>query len=845
MLIPQSSAAVPLSHPVIMINSELSHNGRIALAYVRAGYFVFPCAPTREKHKPTDRLPFGKATKKPLVEWADEATKDEGKIGQWWRQWPDALVALPCKQNRLLVIDADRHTAEQDGIAEFDMLCEGCDEPMPPHPVTKTDYEGRHHIFAMPDPPIPARPNIAAGIETRGYKLENSGSYFIGAGSLMPDGRRWARLKGTPLLVDGPPPLPPQWLIELCRPQQKQEAEPVVIPFKPSGKNEEAYALSTLNRVASELSAKRANTGRDNLLVSVAGTMGTMIKAGWVGYSTVEGRLVDACKSNGLLQEIGEAKVRDKIKRSAEAVTAHQPLKERPAIKGNGKDDSAIKKTAEPLHSWDDPDISLLDDRRGDLPDFPLHVFSENLQEIIKRNARGAGVTPAHVAVPLIGITSGVIGYARRVRISKAWLQSCTCWTVVIGYSGTGKTPGLNVVKRALREIERLGKENEAKRQREHETKNAKAKATHDKWKKEVEKAIEDGTSAPLMPPEAIDPGKYVPLKIFVADGTVERLTELLQARQHGIILLRDELSALFMNMSRYSGGQDNEFWLECWNGDFFNVERMGRNGDIDHLLIGMVGGMQPDKLVRSFEGDHDGQYARVLFAWPNEPTWQGLNDDADEIDADLQNVLSRINKLAEYADGRLVKLVIPLDAEARMEFAQFAQFAHREKYTFDGREREWFAKVTAHAMRLAGTITYLEWALSLNPDKPEAITKATISAAITLVLDYFWPHARACLRQIGLTEKHANARRALFWTRAKDKQAVSLEDIRRDALSQRLDAKETTDLLTGLCGSGWLREEITPPGPQGGKPVRRWLVNPILFTDPVAETALTAETLP
>jgi hypothetical protein len=500
---------------------------------------------------------------------------------------------------------------------------------------------------------------------------------------------------------------------------------------------------------------------------------------------------------------------------------------------GNGKE----------AHSWEEPDISLLDDRRGDLPKFPLYVFSERLQQVIKRNAKGAGVTPAHVAVPLIGITSGIIGFARRVMATGSWLQPMTCWTVLVGYSGTGKTPGLNVTKRALREIERRGKENETKRQCEHETKKAKAKAFYDKWRREVEEAVENGTPAPQMPPEAADPGKYVPVRLAVADGTVERLAELLQARPHGIVLLRDELSALFLNMSRYSGGQDDEFWLEAWNGDHYNVERMNRTLAIDHLLISMVGGMQPDKMVKSFAGDHDGKYSRVLFAWPDEPTWQGLNNDADEIDVDIQNTLSRLNRLAEYADGRLVKLVTSLDDEAFDEFVQFARFAQQEKNAFEGREREWFAKATAHVLRLAGTLTYLEWGLTLDPDKPGAITKATTLAAITLVLEYFWPHARACLRQIGLTEKHANARRALLWMRAKGMQEVSREDIRRDALSQRLDAKETTDLLTSLCGSGWLREEITPAGPLGGKPVHRWLANPILFKHPVAETAVTAET--
>jgi hypothetical protein len=254
----------------------------------------------------------------------------------------------------------------------------------------------------------------------------------------------------------------------------------------------------------------------------------------------------------------------------------------------------------------------------------------------------------------------------------------------------------------------------------------------------------------------------------------------------------------------------------------------MGRMLSVDHLLIGVVGGMQPDKLVASFEGDHDGKYARVLFAWPDEPGWLGLNNDADEIDADIYNIISRILTLAELTqEGQLVPHSISLDPEAAERFAQFAQFAHQEKSAFEGRERESFAKATAHVLRLANALTYVEWALTTDTAKPIAVKTTTIQAAIRLVHDYFWPHARACLRLIGLTERHADARRVLLWIRANGKTEVSREEIRRDALSQRLDAEETTALLTAVSKSGWLREEVTEPGPQGGKPSRRWLVNP------------------
>ena len=44
----------------------------------------------------------------------------------------------------------------------------------------------------------------------------------------------------------------------------------------------------------------------------------------------------------------------------------------------------------------------------------------------------------------------------------------------------------------------------------------------------------------------------------------------LLQARPRGIQLIGDELAGLFLNVTRYNGGQDKEFWLEAWNGKYF-----------------------------------------------------------------------------------------------------------------------------------------------------------------------------------------------------------------------------------------------------------------------------------
>lgn len=163
----------------------------------------------------------------------------------------------------------------------------------------------------------------------------------------------------------------------------------------------------------------------------------------------------------------------------------------------------------------------------------------------VRRAAKGAGVTDAHVAVPMLGIASGLIGVARRIRASTSWLEPCTMWCGIVGFSGTGKTPGLEVTKRALAAVEREKRDDLAELRRKHDSKVEAARAARAAWKKQVEAAVENGGIPPEMPKEAQDPGKFVAPKLYVSDGTIERMGELLTARPQGIIRILDELACL------------------------------------------------------------------------------------------------------------------------------------------------------------------------------------------------------------------------------------------------------------------------------------------------------------
>jgi hypothetical protein len=405
-----------------------------------------------------------------------------------------------------------------------------------------------------------------------------------------------------------------------------------------------------------------------------------------------------------------------------------------------------------------------------------------------------------------------------------------TLWSGVVGYSGTAKTPGLNVTTKVLSYIERERRSQIADMRRTHEARVEAVKAATKRWKAEVQDAVDAGRRAPDKPVEATDPGPFVEPRLFVSDSTVERLAVLLQGRPRGLSLVGDELAGLFLNMGRYSGGSDREFWLQSWNGGSFVVERLGRPSvALDHLLVGITGGLQPDKLVKCFEGDQDGMYARLLIGWPEEAGYQPLSDDADELEPEFLNAMLRlVNLPAEDDDGNFVPRPVRLSPEALREFEDFRHFLHAQKNAYEGRDREWMAKGPGQVLRLSGTLAYLDWAM-VGGQEPSEIEVRFLVAAVRLWREYFWPHSRAALRLIGLSDRHVEARKVLRWIKAHGKREVSREDIRKDALTRRLDANSTQALIDNLVEAGWLREvSAAHAGP--GRPARRWAVNPKAF---------------
>ena len=422
-------------------------------------------------------------------------------------------------------------------------------------PLVKTPNGGLHVYFRQPNGEAlgNGRGSLPPGIDVRG-----AGGFVVGPGARLPDGRGWTAVAGRSPIHDAPPM--PQWLVAMLRPPQREEArEPN--NTETSDDRGRAYAMAALDGVEAELAA--APTGeRNERLYKTAFRLATMAARGWLMESEIIETLVRACEGNQYLREHGHRATMKTIEsgiarwpqraarrsrgsrrrrracgqRQGRRAAQQQQRKQKERQQRHAR--SPANGTTRICRSWTIAGANCRTCRS--------RCFRRAMHRWMLDAARGAGVTVGHIALPLIGIASGLIGVARRVQATRSWQQPMTCWTCLVGVSGSGKTPSLDVVKRALSVVERSRQQENTARQLAHETRVERAKAALKKWKDDVAAAVDAGQPPPVKPAEAQDVRPFVVPRLYVSDCTIERLAPLLEARPRGVTYVADELARLF-----------------------------------------------------------------------------------------------------------------------------------------------------------------------------------------------------------------------------------------------------------------------------------------------------------
>lgn len=482
---------------------------------------------------------------------------------------------------------------------------------------------------------------------------------------------------------------------------------------------------------------------------------------------------------------------------------------------------------------WPEPAPRYLRDEVPPPPELPLEaVFGPRWADWLRKASEAKSAPPAYTLAALLAAVGAAIGNTRWAMPWTGWVEPPIIWTMAIGNPSSNKSPGLDAVLTPLRKVEcELRRSVETARSEWAEAVDL-AKIAETSWKEAVKRALKDGEEVPERPAEA-NPGAepFLP-RLAIADATVERLAVILAEQPRGTLLTRDELAGWLQGMTRYAGGgSDRPFWLEAYGGRGHTVERMGRAPvHVDRLSIGVVGGIQPDRL-RSLllKSDDDGLLARFLPLWPEPAPIKRPESFPDEVF--IETALARLHGL---------KMATNEQDELRPWFVPFSDAACRRLDTFRHAVRGWEAeaeglllsfigKLPGLSVRLSLILTYLDW-LERSDMEPDDISADTFDRATLFIEHYALPMARRAYADASHSTTERAARHLFSLIKVQRWERFSSRGVLRLGHKGLTSAQELKPALDALIEADVIRQVDDMPGPRGGRPNKLFLVNPAVL---------------
>ena len=446
------------------------------------------------------------------------------------------------------------------------------------------------------------------------------------------------------------------------------------------------------------------------------------------------------------------------------------------------------------------------------------------------------------VAVALVVCLGGAV--SRRARVQpkaqdSGWMVTPNLWGAIVALPGQLKTPTLAAAAKPLRDIEEEARSAHAKaienHAREVETAELRLSAWKDKMKQSIkaQKASDlDETKLPERPP---DPPKVPTMRRFIVnDATFEALHQTMSENPAGVLVFRDELVGWWSQLDKPGREGERGFCLQAWNGDTgHTIDRITRGTIyVEACCMSMLGGIQPGRL-RNYLADaltdgpgNDGLIQRFqLLVWPDVPEkWEYVDRRPDKTaEAEVTRVFKRLVQMdaenpkvlrfAEAAQELFIEWLTGLELRLRGGAIHPALEAHLSKYR-------------SLMPSLAALFCLAEWA----PDggELEAIPLYPTQQAAAWC-EYLESHAHRLYSCITTPQMRA-AREMANKLKAGDLGAdgsFTARDVYGNGWSG-LDTPETVKAAADvLADSGWIRCELVRPGPGGGRPSTRYVVNP------------------
>ncbi len=381
---------------------------------------------------------------------------------------------------------------------------------------------------------------------------------------------------------------------------------------------------------------------------------------------------------------------------------------------------------------------------------FPLDVFHPNIKPFIELIHEHYDIPRSFIGLSMLTAYSTAIGNGYYLSNKKLGAMPLTVWAALVGMSSSGKSVIMKQIFDPLNEIQ---------------------KDFSAEWKANGEMlGDEERKNYPLR-------------KLIFNDIQIPTLVRwVLPDNLKGMLKFSDEILEWIngMNPNNRSEGNEEQFWLKCWDGGSHQITRSGKQETfIDKMFINNFGSIQPTVLHKLFKNDRatTGFIFRFLFAIPEE------NKIAiPSLDFDMPEQLQELHR---RSINTLYKAlwVNDLDDVRKCIFSPqairtFDVWRKEKAHKINGMESLYeknlqggiYGKITAYTQRLAAILHVSDKAYNHETfQQEEIIEEETIERAIKLG-DYFFASA---YETHNLAKEHENApldvaRIAILWSSGK-----------------------------------------------------------------------------
>ena len=239
---------------------------------------------------------------------------------------------------------------------------------------------------------------------------------------------------------------------------------------------------------------------------------------------------------------------------------------------------------------------------------FPIDVFPNPIQNIVFELVTYENYNLEFTSSVVLSAFATATGNTYHIRIKGRWEIPCATYMMLVGRPGLGKTPPLNFLYFPIRENDRQLLE--------------KARKEYEQYAQLLAAQKEGDTSVSQEKPRLV--------QTIISDFTQEAMLSIHYDNPRGIVLLVDEIVALFNSVKRYSSKSNLiEDLLSAYSGQPLKAVRKSEAFPLSIPLpcINVIGGIQTEMLDEIFKKEYvaNGLIDRFLFVFPKNkkiPKW-------------------------------------------------------------------------------------------------------------------------------------------------------------------------------------------------------------------------------